>query len=111
MAEDGELQKDAENLYDFVGFDYNTNAGPTQVKPSKVVEMTDPAMSFASVTSSSNTVDDLLLQVVEQTLQVYSCSEKLAPLELIRCIDEDELAIFKEDVIVPMMKIHPQLVK
>ena len=65
MQEDRELQKDAENLYDFVGFDYNRNTGPTQVKPTKVGEVNDSAMSFSSVTSSTNTVDDLLLQVVE----------------------------------------------
>ena len=92
-----------------MGFDYNTNTGPAQVKPSKLGD--DNAMSFSSVTSSSNTVDDLLLQVLEQTLQVYSCSEKLAPLEVINSIDADELAVYKEDAIVPLMTIHPQLVK
>ena len=56
------------------------------------------------------TVDDLLLQVFEQTFTVYYCSEKLAPLEIINSIDEGELAIFKEDVIVPLMKLHPHLV-
>ena len=96
-------------MYDFVGFDYNANTGPAQVRPAKIGD--DNAMSFSSITSSTNTVDDLLLQVLEQTLQVYSCSEKLAPLELLHSIDADELAIYKEDVIVPMMKIHPQLVK
>ena len=40
---------------------------------------------------------------------MYHCSERLAPLEIINSIDEDELAIYKEDAIVPMMRLHPHL--
>ena len=106
MSEDAGLQKDQDNLYDLVGFSSNSSAiVPAQVLSPNLRQASDSAMSFTEMT-----VDDLLLQVLEQTLQVYSCSEKLAPLEIIHNIDQDELAIFKEDVIVPMMKLPPQLV-
>ena len=104
MHADGELKKEGDDLYDLVGFESNEPVKPRQIQPARIVGVQDSSMSFTEMT-----VDDLLLQVLEQTLIVYHCSERLAPLEIINSIDADELAVYKEDAIVPMMKLHPHL--
>ena len=42
---------------------------------------------------------------------MYHVSEKLAPLEVIGMISQEELTIYKEEVIAPMLQLHPHLVK
>ena len=59
------MKNDEENLYDFVGFDYDVNKTKPKTKQSKVH---DENQNYSSQTSCADTADELLVQIIEQTL-------------------------------------------
>ena len=59
-------------------------------------------MDFARTTP-----EDLLVQVVEQTLKAYSVDEKLASIEVLNMIEPEETDKLKTNMIEPLLKNCP----
>lgn len=62
---------------------------------------------FDEMDFTRTTAEELLVQVLEQTLKAYSVDEKLASLEVLNMIDEDELEQLKKIMIEPLLKNCP----
>ena len=56
---------------------------------------------------TKTSAEDLLQQVVEQTLKAYFADEKLASLEVLNLIDPQEIDKIKKQLIEPLLKNCP----
>ena len=59
-------------------------------------------MDFAKTTPY-----DLLIQVIEQTLKAYSVDEKLASMEVLNIINQEETEKLQKNLIEPLLKNCP----
>ena len=61
----------------------------------------------SSLDFAKTTTEELLIQVVENTLRAYSVDEKLASLEVLNLIDQDAKDGLSQIMIEPLRKNYP----
>ena len=63
--------------------------------------------AFDELDFTKTTPDDLLTQVVEQTLRAYSCDEKLTPFTILERVNDKEKQRLIDNMISPLLKNCP----
>ena len=96
LNKDEGVQRDELLMMDLVGM------GDTGGNQQSSSGMVDSMMDFARTTP-----EDLLVQVVEQTLKAYSVDEKLASIEVLNMIEPEETDKLKTNMIEPLLKNCP----